>query len=185
MDWNECLTIARTMNDHYSLLEAQQEIVYKYATQLPKGAKMVELGVCNGKTASVMIYVAHYMDMHYTGIDNYSLENTEEEVRKRLNAIGFAYELIKANTESVIWTGGPIDLLLIDGGHQESAVKPDCEKWIPLVRAGGYVIFHDFDEPELPGSAHWAVRKYGNDWTGTWETKDFYKGLMVRQKPMA
>lgn len=37
----------------------------------------------------------------------------------------------------------PIDLLLIDGDHAESAVERDWREWSRFVKPGGQVIFHD------------------------------------------
>jgi hypothetical protein len=37
----------------------------------------------------------------------------------------------------------PIDLLLIDGDHSESAVQRDWNDWSQFVKSGGVVIFHD------------------------------------------
>ena len=36
-----------------------------------------------------------------------------------------------------------IDLLLIDGAHDEQAVRRDWNDWSKFVRPGGVVVFHD------------------------------------------
>ena len=38
----------------------------------------------------------------------------------------------------------PIDLLLIDGDHEYKSVKEDIESWLPKVKNGGSVLFHDY-----------------------------------------
>lgn len=43
----------------------------------------------------------------------------------------------------VFLEGDRLDILFIDGDHTYSGVKRDFELWSPLVRPGGYVIFHD------------------------------------------
>jgi hypothetical protein len=41
------------------------------------------------------------------------------------------------------WTGGPVDLVFVDGDHLEPGVLADWEGWHPHVVAGGHVVFHD------------------------------------------
>jgi predicted O-methyltransferase YrrM len=49
----------------------------------------------------------------------------------------------KFSQEAVRSWNAPIDLLLIDGDHSESAVERDWNDWSCFVRPGGIVIFHD------------------------------------------
>jgi MMP 1-O-methyltransferase len=37
----------------------------------------------------------------------------------------------------------PIELLFVDGSHEEELVREDFDKWVPLVVDGGIVAFHD------------------------------------------
>ncbi len=37
----------------------------------------------------------------------------------------------------------PIELLFVDGSHEESLVREDFDKWVPKVVDGGIVAFHD------------------------------------------
>jgi MMP 1-O-methyltransferase len=37
----------------------------------------------------------------------------------------------------------PIELLFVDGSHEERLVREDFEKWVPKVVDGGWVAFHD------------------------------------------
>jgi MMP 1-O-methyltransferase len=39
--------------------------------------------------------------------------------------------------------GRPIELLFVDGSHEEDDVREDFEKWVPKVVEGGVVAFHD------------------------------------------
>jgi predicted O-methyltransferase YrrM len=40
--------------------------------------------------------------------------------------------------------GALIDLLFIDGDHAAHALQGDIDGWLPYVRPGGYVLFHDY-----------------------------------------
>ena len=57
-----------------------------------------------------------------------------------------------------------IDYLFVDGDHTESGILADCVAWLKHVKAGGYVLFHDYwpypDDHALAGVDYWpAVRK--------------------------
>ena len=38
----------------------------------------------------------------------------------------------------------PIDLLFVDGDHSYEGAKLDIDSWLPHLKQGGYVVFHDF-----------------------------------------
>jgi len=51
---------------------------------------------------------------------------------------------------------GPIDFLLIDGGHSPVLVRSDWETFSPFVGPGGIVAFHDIDNaPNLGVTQFW------------------------------
>jgi predicted O-methyltransferase YrrM len=50
------------------------------------------------------------------------------------------------------WTGGPIDLVFIDGDHSPEGCGEDWEVWHPHVRPGGAVAFHDARDCVAGGS---------------------------------
>lgn len=45
-----------------------------------------------------------------------------------------------------LFTGHPIDLLYVDGAHDELAVLTDLRKWDPLVKHGGIICGDDYSE---------------------------------------
>ena len=53
----------------------------------------------------------------------------------------------------------PIDILFIDGDHTYKAVKQDYDDWVPKVRQGGYILFHD--SCIIPGT---PKGKYNKGW---------------------
>lgn len=53
-----------------------------------------------------------------------------------------------------------VDVLFLDGAHDEESTVRAFEAWRPLLRPGALVAFHDFGDPAYPGVAA-AVRRLG------------------------
>lgn len=67
------------------------------------------------------------------------------------------------------WVGEQIDLLFIDDGHLEPEIQGDIDAWMPNLKDGGIVAFHDY------GTAKWPdVEKVVN--------RNFTKGGLLRTK---
>ncbi len=190
MNWTECIKLARTINQKYSLSEKQQHAAYKYAKKLAPGSIIVELGVAHGKTAAILAYVAKYRGLFYHGVDNYALPNPDTpspygskiELEANLKRLKLPFTFHYGGTNTIFWNE-LIDFLLIDAGHNEVNVRTDIERWVPFVNPEGYVLFHDYDELYNPESAHEAVRRYADMYTGKWIDLDLIDGLKIRQRP--
>ena len=79
----------------------------------------------------------------------------------------FSYEAVRQ------WSR-PIDLLLIDGDHRESAVEQDWNDWSPHVVEKGVVVFHDarlfangWTSPDY-GPVRFVDRAFRNDPSSPW-----------------
>jgi MMP 1-O-methyltransferase len=85
-----------------------------------------------------------------------------------------------------IWlTEGSLDFLHVDGEHSEEAVVADCSAFLPYMRSGGLVAFHDAN-PDPRAEAGVAVCRGAERMTAGWET--VYRSLegnclMIRRKP--
>jgi len=183
MNWQECIEKARSMDGHYSLSETEQEALYEAAVSVSNpGSVIVEIGVCNGKTAAVLNYVASNTGATYYGVDNFSLENNATTVEGKLLGLGYYPNLLVGDSYAVPFPDIPIDLLLIDGGHEPVPVTRDCERWVPKVRSGGIIAWHDYDSVYDPASAHHAIRENVDRITQGWDGK-LINGLFIAKKP--
>ena len=45
----------------------------------------------------------------------------------------------------------PVDMLFLDGDHSFEHCKEDIKAWLPHVKQGGIMSFHDYKEPQWPG----------------------------------
>ncbi len=181
-NWKEAITIARNFDGHYSMLEIQQELVYKYTSLLPAGSTIVELGTCHGKTSAILAYLAKYNGYNVHGIDDFSLEGNPLALTEKMNELGLPFNLLVGKTSEVEWDRD-IDFLIVDAGHDPGNMQRDATRWVPFVKVGGYVLFHDYEETYNKDSAHWGVRYYADMMTGAWDDVDFLEGLKIRRRP--
>lgn len=184
MKWEEIKKKIVTMETHYSMDVSQQEVVFNLCKELKKPV-MLEVGVCHGRTAAVMSYLANNLKGKYYGIDNWALESSEEEVVGELTRLGLKGKIITADSKEIKWDK-PLDVLLIDGGHAEDPVASDCAKFIPWVKPNGLLFMHDWGDPgvrEKEENAHWAISYYGDMYTKGWEDVGNYGGLQVKRRP--
>lgn len=110
------------------------------------GAKViVEVGVWKGLTASLLVQAAHMNTGHCWGIDR---GECKDEAKRRIDRLGLAHCWTYIQSDSAkagqTWEHGPIDFLMIDAGHEYPEVVADRQAWIPHVKPGGYVFFHDY-----------------------------------------
>ena len=182
--WKIYLEKTEHLSRHYAATVGQQKKMCEIIETLPKNAIVLELGTAHGNTAGLFLLAGEKNKIEYHGIDNFSLEGTYDEVKENLDKLNLPYELHLADTHTFPW-GKPIDFLFIDAGHDENNFKPDAEKYIPFVKSGGYVAFHDWDGSEDASiTPHWAITKYGSVATAGWKQVYYDElALMIRQKP--
>jgi predicted O-methyltransferase YrrM len=126
---------------------AEHEVLMKYAKE---ARTIVEIGVAEGASA-VGLREAMPPDGTLYLVDPFHLSripilNFEKRAAKRaVNASGKAQTVwIEEFSQDAVRTWkDPIDFLLIDGDHQETAVERDWKDWSVHVKDGGVVAFHD------------------------------------------
>lgn len=64
---------------------------------------------------------------------------------------GYSHDVIKEFHE-------PLDFLFIDGNHAYEAVCQDIQQWTPLLKPGGYLLFHDVSFNNLDTGPQQAIR---------------------------
>jgi hypothetical protein len=84
---------------------------------------------------------------------------------------------ILGDSKTCEWTFGPIDFLFIDGDHSYAGCKGDMDHWIPFVKSGGIVAWHDYE------GVHWPEVKRAVDELVDWPVIARVDSLMVKRKP--
>jgi predicted O-methyltransferase YrrM len=184
--WDATQKVMDKFNSHYSVQPYQARRLFDAAMFVPQNGVIVELGVCHGRTTAMFAMTVKKTGAQVFGVDFFGLEGSARLVRDNLhlNKLSTYATIIEANThEAARYFNLPIDLLFIDAGHDEANVKPDLELWLPKLKPGGWLYMHDCDDPYDPDSAHWAVRKYGEQFTQGWDNCRPQDGMWIAQKP--
>jgi len=144
------------MEGHAYLQNSEIPLLARYARLATK--TIVEIGAAYGASSSIFLLHSN-KDTGVYSIDPFitdsmtpfraTKEKCEKNVRrilstfKKLNRLS-SWHLITDYSYNVSkkWKK-PIDMIFIDGDHHYEAVKRDFEDWVPHVRSGGFVLFHD------------------------------------------
>jgi len=127
-------------------------LLAKYAQLAPENATVVNIGAGVGTTAMAVADVRPDLLPTLYTIDN-TLMATGHGLVNEQNAFlehGFpAYpvQILADAHEARVkhWADNkPIDLLLVDDGHLEHEITRDITDWVPLVKKGGIILFHDY-----------------------------------------
>ena len=113
-------------------------------------------------------------------------------VRGKLLEEGYDVNLIFGNSTDptilrqtvIFFERDGLDAVFIDGDHRYAGVKSDYEKFYPLVRSGGFIIFHDVFWEEIPKVWEQAKAKVTNFWEIAFDIKyeGFGMGIGIAQK---
>jgi len=73
-----------------------------------------------------------------------------------------------------------VDLLYVDGDHHHKAALADLETWWPMVRSGGLIMCHDYNEREVNGAVKEFEQKIGVEFgVGGWGPLISRRGLLT------
>jgi len=126
-------------------------LLYKLALSLPKNSICVEIGSYLGGSACFLASAAKEKGHKVYCVDTWKNEGMSEGERDTFDEFlrnieplkGFIVPLRGYSVDVAKSFDKEIDLIFIDGDHSYHAVKADVESWIPKVKNGGIVVFHD------------------------------------------
>lgn len=113
---------------------------------------IVESGVYMGASSYMMLRSAP-VDVHMWAIDKFMVAGTEFVTRRNLSPWieNGRCEIIVGDSERggqmLQHMAGKVDLIFIDDGHAEEDVMRDIRCLKPLLRPGGVMLGHDFEDP--------------------------------------
>jgi predicted O-methyltransferase YrrM len=155
------------------LSEREAMALYRYASLLPAGSTVVEIGSWKGK--STFCLARGLRNGKVVAIDPFdaSGENGSAEIyhkqkgtaplvdqfKSKMNELNVLDKITIRQGFSPEFVGQcpRIDLLFIDGDHSKEACLFDFENYAPAVQRGGYLAFHDFDAERKELGPTWVV----------------------------
>lgn len=146
------------------------------------GGVIVEVGCDLGKSTVVWACVARDRGLTFYTVDNFSHEGKGhreefEQNMARLGLTAWVNLLAMDCVEAYPLVEGPIDLLFIDGCHGELGMTEHCVGWLPKIKSGGVVIFHDYT------NEYFAVGLVADKYTNDWKDLGITRTTKVRRKP--
>jgi predicted O-methyltransferase YrrM len=159
------------------------ECLQRLATELPAGARVVEVGSWKGRsTVAICGGLAGVQDARMWAVDIFGAdaENWEEapdvdavydEFRKHTSRFRFLEVVRQASPgAAAAFDDGSLDWVFIDAHHAYEAVLADIAAWAPKLKAGGLMSGHDFAMPSVRDA---VLRSFGEvDSAGeVWQTR--------------
>jgi predicted O-methyltransferase YrrM len=152
------LAVSSAMTIPGYLHYAEAITLYSVATSL--SGWMVEVGSWQGRSAAVLCAAAKRTGASVICIDSFVRppgvgyqQSSREKLEANLAKLGLRANAIYSEPSQLVVSTLelPLDLVFIDADHREEAVYYDACAWSARVKAGGYIIFHDYCYPKWPG----------------------------------
>jgi hypothetical protein len=139
------------------LTTREANLLYALATKCTGKGVILEIGSWKGRStvclargsldgASVPVFAVD----PFTGSSEHGDVYTYPEFKRNIEAAGVAKVVTaiqKPSGEAAKGWSKPIELLWIDGAHEEEFVRIDFDAWAPHLIEGGVIAFHDSTDP--------------------------------------
>ena len=143
-DLDETLRLAESIRGW--LTRDEGEALFEAAKACTGRGVIVEIGSWRGKStvclargsqagAEIPVYS---IDRHVPG----RFEKFERNIR-RAGVADLVRPIRSRSQDAADEFREPVELLFVDGAHDEALVREDFEKWVPKVVEGGIIAFHD------------------------------------------
>lgn len=136
------------------LTRPEADLLIRQARALPDNPVVVNIGA--GVGTSGMCFMEARPDLTLYTIDVNNDDNPYGGLMNERNAFEWSGFLGQErhhqihNDSKVVgkeWKQGEVDLLFIDGDHDESGIRGDIENWYNHLKIGGIIIIHDYYSP--------------------------------------
>ena len=133
-----------------SFSSADMEVIYNHVHNLLPGQVYLEIGVAAGKSLSTAFF-STCEGVFTIGIDYVDCTDGRRGAFFNLLTVSqIIYVQADANVFAKIWNY-PIDVLFIDGAHDDMNVERDTLTWMPRVKSGGVILYHDYNQGNAEG----------------------------------
>lgn len=134
----------------------QMTVLHPIIAALPDNAVLVEVGTYYGR--ATLFFRLSNRKIEIVTIDLCKPYETVAGVHvdpplamdERVLKHGKIRQIIGDSSEAASRFQSEVDCLFVDGNHTYDGVRKDIVAWMPKMRTGGVVIFHDYD-PQYEG----------------------------------
>ena len=142
-----------------------------FVSSLAEIKKVCEIGTYRGESTKIFLSEFKNID-EYVGVDPYSVDfnsdglftpelvkEIENEFLAKIKDYPSARLLKKSSVDACKdFSDQYFDFIYVDGCHQEASVISDINSWLPKVKKGGFISFHDVDNHQVQS----AISKFFN-----------------------
>lgn len=151
-----CRFVKKNRRDYFNIFthmtRNERLLLYKLSLLLPKKSVLVEIGSYLGASSVFLASAATERNSLLYCIDTWKNDAMTEGTRdtfveflRNTEPLKAAIRPLRDKSENIAKTfNESIDLLFLDGDHSYEAVKTDTELWLPKIKNGGIIIFHDY-----------------------------------------
>ena len=179
---NQILSVIDFSYKNYSLTQVPSEIIdfSKFYKEL-NCKNVLEIGSLYGGTFYVLCKLSKLagkkISIDYPAYDNQEESMRQRKTQEKMKTFADDVHIIQGDSHNLstiealknILNGEELDFIFIDGDHTYEGVKKDFEMYIPFLKDGGYVAFHDINDTEFHRGLNCHVAKFWN------ELKDYKK----------
>lgn len=139
-------TLAYRLADGIGYLTHDEiDLIHQVAKDLPQDAVCLNVGT--GAATSIIALLEVRPELHVHCVD-INVENGLSQFREA-NIVDNITQHIGAS-QTMTWAHGSIDYAFIDGGHLKAEIQGDIANWMPHMKKGGVILFHDY------GGKYWS-----------------------------
>lgn len=157
---------------------------YEYCKKVPDGGAIVEVGVDQGRSATILMSIAERKNIRIFLVDSWE-SVLVENYTKCQNYVNEFRCMIKpalmrlTSEEAAKMIQVPLDLVHIDANHYGGFPASDGQAWIPKLKSGGIICFHDYAATfdAVTEAVDMLTETYGLEDLGSWDS------LAIRRKP--
>lgn len=152
LTFEQAYAVTDTIGDVRSFSKNEARRYWDLLIQLPNDAVIVEIGLQWGRSSSLVAQASAWRSRRlHIGIDPFiDPPEAKESWLDLMDKFGHIYALWDIRSDdsklAVRWIRDypTVNIALIDGDHWPAGVENDIHLLAPLIKPGGYLLFHDY-----------------------------------------
>lgn len=164
---------------------AEASLLNRLGQAVPKGGRMIEIGCDLGRSTTIWAKCARENGFRLDVVDLFLMSYASPDIfLANMSNAGYEngedYFLnIKDSLEAhKDYADNSIDLLFHDGDHVNPGFAQDLDLWLPKVKPGGVVAFHDYNGGSFPDIKQEVEKR-----TSDWEIVEAVDSIIAKRKP--